>query len=124
MARMRSEERREQILSVAAEAFAQYGYHATTVDTIVTGAGVARGTFYSYFQDKRSIFEELLDGYMKGLHAQIIRIDPKLGPTRAMELMRQNFNGVLSECLEQSALTKILLSEAVGLDEGFDERLL
>jgi len=44
-------ERRQQILSVAREAFAKRGYHQTTIDDIVALAGVARGTFYLYFED-------------------------------------------------------------------------
>jgi len=51
-------ERRQQILSVAREAFAKRGYHQTTIDDIVVQAGVARGTFYLYFEDKRAVFSK------------------------------------------------------------------
>ncbi len=124
MPRKRSEERRQQILDCAAKAFADSGYHATSVGDIVAGAGVARGTFYLYFQDKRSIFDELLQHFMSDLYEHIIRIDPSLSTEECLGLMRQNIGGAISVCLEQKSLTKILLSGAVGLDDDFDQKLL
>src|SRR5215472_15244370 len=54
-------ERRAQILAHARDVFAKRGYHAAKIDDIVSAAGVARGTFYLYFEDKRAIFEEIVD---------------------------------------------------------------
>ncbi|MDO8361520.1 MAG: TetR/AcrR family transcriptional regulator [Actinomycetota bacterium] len=41
-----------QLLAAGAKVFADNGYDATNVDQIVTEAGLARGTFYRYFDDK------------------------------------------------------------------------
>lgn len=121
---MKRQERREQVLGCAIELFAEKGYHATTVDDIVTRAGVARGTFYLYFTDKRSIFDELLDLYIATIDERITRIDPALGLELCLDLTRQNIRRVLEISFEQRALTKILLSDAVGLDAEFDRKLL
>jgi AcrR family transcriptional regulator len=121
---MKAEKRREQVLGCAAELFAERGYHQTTVEHIVTRAEIARGTFYLYFEDKRSIFDELLERFMADLRSRIIRIDPALGREVCLDLMRQNIREVLSLSMEQSSLTKILLSYAPGLDSDFDEKLL
>ena len=40
--------------------FVSPGYQACTIDDIVKEAGIARGTFYLYYPDKLSLFEELL----------------------------------------------------------------
>ena len=121
---MRAEERREQVLRCAADLFAEQGYHGTTVEHVVGRAGVARGTFYAYFKDKRSIFDELLHSYMDDIRDHITRIDVSIGQERSLQMMRENLQGVLGVCLRRRALTKILLSEAVGLDEEFDRKLL
>lgn len=121
---MKAKKRRSQVLSCAAELFAERGYHQTTVDHIVKRAAIARGTFYLYFKDKRSIFEELLDTFLAALRERIIRIDPSLGRERCLLLMRQNIRGVIEVCLQHRALSKILLSEAVGLDSDFAAKLL
>lgn len=121
---MRAEQRREQVLACAAALFAEQGYHQTTVEHIVTRASIARGTFYLYFQDKRSIFQELLLTYMGDLRAHIVRVDPSLGPETCLRLVRDNLLGVLGVCLDRRDLTKILISQAVGLDEDFDRQLV
>ncbi len=40
--------------------FLQQGYVATSIEQIVADAGVARGTFYLYFDDKESLFHSLV----------------------------------------------------------------
>ena len=49
-------ERRAALLSTARQVFAQHGYHSTSIDDLIDAAGVARGTFYLYFESKRAIF--------------------------------------------------------------------
>jgi AcrR family transcriptional regulator len=40
------EERREDILAVAASLFMRHGYEATSVDQIMRATAIAKGTFY------------------------------------------------------------------------------
>lgn len=121
---MKREARRQQILTCAADAFAEQGYHGTSISDIVARAGVARATFYQYFGDKRSIFAELLERFTADLRARMVPIDTSVGVDAGLELLRLNVRSVLEVMLERRALTKILLSEAVGLDEAFDQQLL
>src|SRR5688500_3796244 len=67
-------ERRQQILTVARDVFARRGYHQTTIDDIALQAGVARGTFYLYFEDKRAVFSDLIDRFASQLTMAIVRI--------------------------------------------------
>jgi AcrR family transcriptional regulator len=52
-------ERKQQLLDRAAELFAERGYAETRVIDIVRAAGVAKGLFYWYFDNKEALFEEL-----------------------------------------------------------------
>jgi AcrR family transcriptional regulator len=52
-------ERKQQLLDAAAEQFASKGYAATRVVDIVDAAGVAKGLFYWYFENKEAVFREL-----------------------------------------------------------------
>src|SRR5437868_4153925 len=54
------DERRAQLVAAAREVFGERGYHAATVDDITRVAGVAKGTFYLYFQEKREIYYDLV----------------------------------------------------------------
>jgi AcrR family transcriptional regulator len=52
-------ERKQQLLEAAAQLFAEQGYASTRVVDIVDAAGVAKGLFYWYFENKEALFREL-----------------------------------------------------------------
>ncbi|GAC1536624.1 MAG: TetR/AcrR family transcriptional regulator [Polyangiales bacterium] len=115
------ERRRAQILQRARDVFARKGYHQAKIDDIVAAAGVARGTFYLYFHDKRSIFEELVNRFFQTIAMAVGRIDVK-GDVE--EQIKGNVSRILAVCQEDPGMTKILLADAIGLDAEFDRRLL
>jgi AcrR family transcriptional regulator len=47
---------RDRVLAVATETIAKRGYNATTVDHIVSAAGIGVGTFYDFFDNKEDCF--------------------------------------------------------------------
>ena len=116
-------ERRQQILAAARDVFAKRGYHQATIDDIVAATGVARGTFYLYFEDKRAVFEDLIDRFSAQLTMTITRIVTD-DPTRSVESqVRDNVRAVIRACLLERAMTKILFADAAGVDPGFDRKL-
>ncbi|MCI0356492.1 MAG: TetR/AcrR family transcriptional regulator, partial [Acidobacteria bacterium] len=54
-------DRRAQILRAAKQVFSQKGFHTASVSDIIERAGIARGTFYLYFESKRDVFDKLLE---------------------------------------------------------------
>jgi AcrR family transcriptional regulator len=54
------EARRQAILDAALTVFAAEGFAATKLDDVAEKAGVAKGTIYLYFRDKRDLFEQLV----------------------------------------------------------------
>ena len=117
-------ERRQQILTSARDVFAKRGYHAAKIEDIVAAAGVARGTFYLYFEDKRAIFEEIVDRTIARLGMSIVRVDPHDGARSVADQVRENIRRIVRILLEDFATTKILLSDALGVDPAFDRKLL
>jgi AcrR family transcriptional regulator len=117
-------ERRQQILNVARDAFARRGYHNAKIDDIVAAAGIARGTFYLYFEDKRAIFEEIVDRTIARLGMSIVRVDPHDAGRSVADQVRENIRRIVRILLEDRATTKILLSDALGVDPSFDRKLL
>lgn len=116
-------ERRQQILSVARDVFARRGYHQTTIDDIALQAGVARGTFYLYFEDKRAVFSDLIDRFAGQLTMAIVRIvtdDPR---RPVVDQVRENIRAIIATCLTERSMTKILFTDAVGIDPAFDRKL-
>lgn len=120
---MRREQRRAHLLQCALEVFAKKGYHRASISDIIKRAGVARGTFYLYFESKRSVFDQLLDDLFELLNSKVKRIDPSRGPAGVVAQMESNVDEVLDLMLSNRAMLRILLAEAVGLDSEFDEKL-
>ncbi len=54
------EEKRQAILDAALEEFAAYSYEQASVNRIVARSGIAKGSFYQYFEDKRDLYFYLL----------------------------------------------------------------
>ena len=56
-----SQEKRETIMSAAVEEFADYGLENASTNRIVKNSGIAKGSFYQYFEDKQDVFMHMLD---------------------------------------------------------------
>ena len=54
-------ERRLQLIEAAGELFADRGYDDTRIVDIVERAGVAKGLFYWYFENKEALFRDLVE---------------------------------------------------------------
>jgi AcrR family transcriptional regulator len=117
------EARRAAVLGVARRIFADKGYHATSIDDIIESAGIARGTFYLYFESKRAIFDELLDELFTTLASTVRRIETGPGAPPPVEQMDATVDRVFDTLLENRQMARILLREAVGIDDEFDEKL-
>lgn len=117
------ESRRAAVLSVARRLFSQKGYHATSIHDIIESAEIARGTFYLYFESKRAIFDELLDGLVATLQEQVKRIE--VGPDAPPPVAQMDgiVDRVLKTLLDNREMARILLREAVGIDADFDRKL-
>ncbi len=73
MARIRNKpNRREELLKVTREIFAEKGYQATTVSEIVARAGIAQGTFYWYFPSKVSLVVTLAHDMQEQIETGIL----------------------------------------------------
>jgi AcrR family transcriptional regulator len=55
------EDKRQQILDIAIDEFAEKDYRSVSITHIVDKAGIAKGSFYQYFEDKRDLFLHLLE---------------------------------------------------------------
>jgi TetR/AcrR family transcriptional regulator, cholesterol catabolism regulator len=62
-------ERRDRLIVLAGELFAQKGYRATTVREIADAAGILSGSLYHHFDSKESIGDEILSGFINDVLA-------------------------------------------------------
>jgi AcrR family transcriptional regulator len=68
----RREATRGAILAAAQRLFGDQGFAATSVDTIASDAGVAKGAVYHHFATKEAIFEAVLEAVSADLAAEVM----------------------------------------------------
>ena len=120
---MEPRERRAQILGHAARLFGDKGYYDTSIADIIAAAGVARGTFYLYFESKRGIFEELLNGLLAELHDRIRTVETEPDSPSARSQLVDNIARVIHLFADERHMLSILLKGAAGVDKEFDTKL-
>src|SRR5687768_15541572 len=60
-------EKRDAILKVAAEEFAEHGYEASSYNRIIERSGLSKGAIYYYFDDKEDLYTTVLRDAMQRL---------------------------------------------------------
>ena len=112
-------ERKQQLLDRAAVLFAERGYAETRVIDIVHAAGVAKGLFYWYFDNKETLFRELVVSNREGLRrAQAVAIDES---GSALQVIRQGTEASLVYMAERAPFFALL--EVENLDRHFADVL-
>ncbi|RME89930.1 MAG: TetR/AcrR family transcriptional regulator [Candidatus Hydrogenedentota bacterium] len=120
---MRKQQTREKILEAAREIFSEKGYHGTTVSDIIGKVGMAQGSFYNYFENKRSIFMELLEDF-------ISKVEQAASSFHVNDVKDRNTYTVMAVSIaaaigyvfqENEKLARIFFHEAMGIDEEINE---
>ncbi|MFG1683275.1 TetR/AcrR family transcriptional regulator [Nonomuraea sp. NPDC049269] len=117
--------RRAAIMRAALEAFLQEGFARTSVDTIATKAGVSKRTIYDYYQDKEQLFLSVIQEAGATRNAEFgDLLDRTLGQVHDLEAallaFGREFAHAVVRCPERSAITRLMIAEAVHFPELLD----
>jgi AcrR family transcriptional regulator len=67
--------KRDEILDVAAQCFADKSYHAASMNDIAAACGTSKARLYHYYESKEAILYDLLDRYTQRLLAVIGQVE-------------------------------------------------
>lgn len=116
---MAPDERRQAILEAARRVFASRGYHRAGVADVCEEIGVARGTFYRYFDGKRELFQAVLAEVMAEVVAGVRPIDVA---APIPDQIRANVDRLV-RAITAEDVCRVLFAEAQGIDDEGDEAL-
>jgi AcrR family transcriptional regulator len=68
----RGQATREQLIAVATRLFAARGYEGTSIDAVLQGAGVSRGSLYHHFASKDALFEAVLEAIEERVGTEVL----------------------------------------------------
>lgn len=118
------DERRAQLVAAARDVFGQKGYHAATVDDITRAAGVAKGTFYLYFDEKREVYYELVRSFLQHVKDIGASVAHQVHtPQEFFGRCEQAARELVRVFLEHHKLARLTYRESMSLDPEL-ERLL
>ncbi len=119
------EQKRRFILNAAAAAFGARGFHAVTVKDIAGRAGIAHGTFYLYFKDKKDVYREL----SRELQSRIVEVVLPDGTAGGLAegadltaLIRERLAQLANLLEREAGFARVFVYRTVGADPEFEQQ--
>jgi AcrR family transcriptional regulator len=113
---------RAQLERAALEGFLAHGYAAASIERIAGAAGVARGTFYLYHRDKRTLFTALVDSFLEPVLAATTDARDELACAADLDatfpIYARLGERLVATLLARPAVTRLVLGEARAAGTG------
>ena len=125
MPRVKTEQKRRDILDAAARVFSKHGFHAATVAQIAEEQGIGLGTFYRYFDSKLDVFHAVIDEVMGEVAAVLAPESATASQTlQEYRVQVERIGRGLFDAFQQNrALARLLFVEAPGISIELNEKL-
>jgi AcrR family transcriptional regulator len=117
------DERRQQLLRAATWVFARKGYRHAGVSDIIARAGVARGTFYLYFNSKEQVFLSIVEDFHARVKGALEGLDDAAAAARTegpRAVLQASFRAWLAFFAAHRDATRVILKEASSIDPRFE----
>lgn len=118
------EDKRNLILEISIDEFNEYGFENASISRIVDNAGIAKGSFYQYFEDKKDLFKYIIEianvnkvKYLGDIQAKAVDLD-------FFELLWELYKGALQFLKDNPKLSSISDSFIKSADKKFVEEIL
>lgn len=113
--RLPAAERRRQLLDVALHAFAEHGFHGTSMNDVAEAAGVTKPVLYQHFASKKALYRELVDDLGTHLEGAIVAaVAEAEGPRQQVEA---GFRAYFRWATSQGSAFRVLFAERNRLDQ-------
>ena len=120
---MHSTKRR--MIDIGLQQLLQQGYNSLSIQTVLDGSGVPKGSFYHHFADKEDFALQVIDGYITDVHAVLDSCvnDQSLPP---LDRIRSFFRNVESSYEREGYLGCLmggLGQELSGVSDTFRQKI-
>jgi AcrR family transcriptional regulator len=123
---------KSQIVSAARRVFERLGYVDATVEDIVKEAGIARGSFYTYFPSKREVFhlvessvdEQVREAVSAHPHSGVgdVKANLRLANSRYIRAYRENA-AIISLVEQLATIDEVMRARRLASRRGHIERV-
>lgn len=121
---------REKLLESARREFAKKGFHGTSVRELAAAAGVSTGAFYGNFNNKREIFDTIIEEIYQAIKTIMDRATEELiaefksSPSGQLtsRMVRATVDKIFRAAMDYTDLFHILRREGLGNDPDFNRQ--
>jgi AcrR family transcriptional regulator len=117
------DQRRQQLLDAATWVFARKGYRRAAISDVIARAGVARGTFYLYFDSKEQVFLAIVEDFHRRVSAALAATGepPEPGGGGPQAFLQASFRRWLALFAANRDAAAVILREASSIDPRFEQ---
>lgn len=111
-------ETKEKIVKSATKLFAERGYYQTNALQIAAGAKVATGTFYSYFNNKKEVFAEIIERIFRNISEKTLlnfEFKTDQNPTDTYKEAKNMAHLIINEVLSEYKVSHKLLKQILAI---------
>lgn len=101
------DDKRTLICNVAIAEFAEYSFDQASINRIVAGAGIAKGSFYQYFEDKQDLFSYVVQLAAEEKAGYLAHLMQNLGEHDFFTLLREMYVAGIQFAAEHPAYEAI-----------------
>lgn len=111
-------ERQAQIMSIGLKLFSEKGYNGTSIDDIITTAGIAKRTFYLHFESKNDLLNSIIGLYFKIIYdaVKVLDLSQQIPPEEIKKFLIDIIN-YLAKMPELLQFGKLILRDIIGLGD-------
>lgn len=106
---------RDALLAGAIQVFSEKGFYGTRITDITSAAGVAAGSFYTYFDSKEEILGAVMDKLEFNFPADIPGA-PTSDPEAARAWLREALDTTVERFIENARVWRAVQQAALGVD--------
>lgn len=110
-------DRKEEIIQAGINIFSKKGYYNTHIAEIVETVGIAKGTFYLYFNSKKDLFISLIRRFEE-IFSNVFNVN-EIDHNSLKLFFCEILENIFSLYKEHENLSIIILREAVAVNEEF-----
>lgn len=116
-------EKIDKIIEVALDEFANFSYDNASINRIVEGAEIAKGSFYQYFEDKKDLYEYIVEESYNKKFLYLSDVIENIISNDFFTSLKQLYNEEIKFTLHYPRLSTIILDYTKN-SQLFSEKIL
>jgi len=119
-----SKEKADRIIEIAIEEFKEHSYENASINRIVEGAEISKGSFYQYFEDKKDLYKYILEKAEKKRNKYLLDSIKEENYLSFFDSLEKLFVAEAKFAIEQPELSMIVLDFIKNSDITFKKEIL